>query len=427
MKKVKLILVALTSLLVMAGCGAKKEGGGSSESSKKMTVLLSEEPTAENAFNNALNRWAKESGNEVETIVIPYDDQLTKFPLMLKNKDVPDMVSTTRLTRLYPEEFKDLSKDIDVSIFDEAALDIVGQDYGSDKKLALPNQYTITSYFYNKDAFEKAGLEAPTQDKLWTLDELYKNAELLQKAGGVKYGLAVDFSRARYDNFMYSNGGSMTKKSGDDFTVAINSSQNVKTLEKFVEMNQQNVLPKVIWTGGSADNPADYFKNGDVGIYLSGTWNYNMLLTDVSKFEFGVMPSPMGTESKSVIAGGAGLAIPSEAANSKLAIEFMKWLFLDEENYQTFLAEDKGISFIKGITYTPEDEKVAQDYQILQSETEHVTPAFLLDEQSGWRNYLDNEYRDFLKQAVNEELTAQEALDGFAEGLAEKSEWQMSK
>ena len=42
-------------------------------------------------------------------MVIPYDDQLTKFPLMAKNNDLPDLLSTTRLARLYPDEFEDLS------------------------------------------------------------------------------------------------------------------------------------------------------------------------------------------------------------------------------------------------------------------------------------------------------------------------------
>lgn len=38
-----------------------------------------------------------------------------------------------------------------------------------------------------------------------------------------------------------------------------------------------------------------------------------------------------------------------------------------------------------------------------------------------WRNYLDNEYRDALKQAVNGDMTAEEALNDFAAALAEKS------
>lgn len=427
MKKwIKGLMVVSLSALFLGGCGNKDSKNSNNE--KKLTVLLSEEPSQEDALTKFLNKWADETNNKVETIVIPYDDQLTKFPLMLKNKDVPDMVMTTRLTRLFSDEFEDLSKEIDTSLFDPFALEIIGQDYSDEKRaLALPIQYTITCYFINKSAFEKANIEVPTEENPWTLDELYKNSEKLQKDGGVKYGLAVDFSRARYDNFMYMNGGSITQKTSNSFEVTVNSETNIKTLEQFVEMNQKNVLPKVIWSGGSTDNPADYFKNGDVGIYLSGTWNYNQLYTDIKDFDFDIMPSPKGEVQRSVIAGGGGLAIPSDSQNKKLAIDFMKWLYLNKENYQEYLEADKGISFMKDGQYTAKDKKVATNYELLQKETEFVTKEFLVDEESGWRNYLDNEYRDDLKQAVNEDLTSKAALDDFAKGLSEKSGWKIAK
>lgn len=426
MKKMLNGFTIVLSSLVLAACGSGNESEsnetGSGTSNDTLTVLLSEEPSESNALNNAFHQWADETGREIETLVIPYDDQLTKFPLMIKNNDVPDLVATTRLTRLYPEEFVDLAQEIDTSIFNETALKIVSQNYTSDEVKAAPNQYTITSYFYNKDAFEKAGLTAPTVGNPWTLEELYANAAILQEKGDVKYGFAVDYSRARYDNLMYSNGGSMTEKDGDSFSVAINSAENVETLQNFIDMNNSEVMPKVIWTGGSSDNPADYFQNGDVGIYLSGSWNYEMLNNGVESFEFGVMPSPVGTEQQSAITGGSGLAIPNSAEGKDLAVEFLEWLY-EEENYVEYLANDKGLSFIDGISYVDEDPNVAADYEVMQAEMENVTEQFQIDEQSEWRNHLDNEYRDYLKQAISGEMTAQEALDSFANELSKKSDW----
>lgn len=421
-KNIFRLVGALSLTLLLGACGnsSKKESKKSSDDT--LTVLLSEEPSETNALNNAFKKWADESGKKLNTIVIPYDDQLTKFPLMLKNKDVPDIVATTRLMMLYPDEFVDLSKEIDTSIFDEKALKVINQDYTDSKVLGAPNQYTLSCYFYNKDAFEKAGITPPTVDDPWTLDELYTNAEKLKKDGGVKYGLAVDFSRARYDNLMYSNGGSIVEKDGDSFDVTINSDENVKTLDKFIEMNKSGVLPEVIWTGGSSDNPADYFKNGDVGIYLSGTWNYEPLHTDITSFKFGVMPSPVGEKQQSVISGGSSLIIPKDAANKDLAVDFLKWLYKDE-NLKEYLNNDKGISFVKNVSYVDPDPDVAADYEILQSELDKVTDEFLVDEESSWRNYLDNEYRDYIKQAVSGELTAKDALDGFAKDLSKKSDW----
>ena len=85
--------------------------------------------------------------------------------------------------------------------------------------------------------------------------------------------------------------------------------------------------------------------------------------------------------------------------------------------------ESLGLSSIKTVTYSPDDPKIADDYKILQAEVGNVTEAFNIDESSSWRNYYDNEYRDALHQAVNGDMTAEEALDGFASMLAKKSGW----
>ena len=429
----KAISLALTAAMALslAACG----GSGSTASSAASTetvdpstasgtlkVMLSEEPTEGDAFSTVLHKWAEETGNEVEIMVIPYDDQLTKFPLMAKNKDLPDLISTTRLTHLYPDEFTDLSEYIDPAIFDQNALQIISQDYTSDRAICLPQQFTITNVFYNKTAFEAAGIEAPTVDDRWTMDEVYDAARKLQESGAVKYGMAMDASRARYDNLMYMNGGSLVEKDGDSFKVTVDSEQNIATLQAFIDANNEGILPKAIWAGGSSDNPGDYFKNGDVGIYFSGSWNYNPFVQDITSFKFGVMPSPVGSASGSAILGGAGLAVPTNAKNKDLALEFLKWFYTDK-NFADYLALDKGLSSLKSVTYEPADPDQAADYKVLQAEVGQTTDAFAIDESSEWRNYYDNEYRDALKQAVNGDLTPSDALTEFATALADKAGW----
>lgn len=405
-----------------AQSGATGEAASGELTGQTLKVMLSEEPTDGDAFSNTLNKWAEETGNSVEIMVIPYEDQLTKFPLMAKNNDVPDLISTTRLTYLYPEEFLDLSQSIDTSIFEPQALQIINQDYTSDQIRCLPQQFTITNVYYNKDAFEAAGLTAPTVDDRWTMEEVYEAARTLQESGAVKYGMAMDFSRARYDNLMYMNGGSLVEADGDSYKVVVDSEQNVATLQSFIDANNEGIMPKAIWAGGSSDNPGDYFKNGDVGIYFSGSWNYNTFRTEITNFEFAVMPSPVGSAGGSAILGGSGLAVPTAAANQELALSFLDW-FYTPENFSYYLEMDKGLSSLTEVTYQPADEVAAADYEVLQAEVGQTTDAFVVDEASEWRNYYDNEYRDALKQAVNGDLSAQDALTQFADALAEKAGW----
>lgn len=421
-----LTVAALGASLV--GCGAKNSDNAGQSGSKTGTlkVLLPEDKGENDPLNIALGQWSEETGNKIEKIIISHDDQLTKFPAMAKNKDLPDLIATTRLHQLYPEEFVDMSTVVDTSLFEQSALKIVGQDYKSDKVTGLPRQFTTTSMFYNADALKAAGIEAPTMDNPWTWEQLYANAEKVQKTGATKYGFAADVSRARYDILMYANGGSIVEKDGDTFKVSVNSAQNVETLTKFVEANVKGIMPKAIWAGGSTDNPVEYFKNGDAAFLLSGSWNYNPISSEVTKFEFGVMPTPIGTSSQGAIIGGEALAVPEDAKNKELAKEFIKW-FYTETNFKTYIQNDQGLSALNSVVYEPTDEKRVEDFKIIQGEVSNVTDSFRVDESSAWRTFKDNEYRDYIKRAVSGELTPQQALDSFAKELSESSNWEIAK
>lgn len=425
------LAAAMTASLAACGSSAKDEAAAttaadSSEpiTGQTLTVMLSEEPGAEDALGNSLDNWAKETGNEIKKIIISHDDMRSKFPAMAKNKDLPDLVSTTFLHQLYPDEFVKMEDVVDLSKFNDEAVKIIGKSFTSDDITGVPEQFTTTCMFYNKDAFAAAGIEAPTAEDPWTWDELYANAALLQEKAGVKYGFAADVSRARYDILMYANGGSLVEKDGDSFKVTLNSPQNVATLEQFVKANNDGVMPKAIWAGGTTDNPVEYFKNGDAAILLSGSWNYNTFANEISKFDFGVLVSPKGSECQSAIIGGAALAIPTNAKNAALAKQFVQWLF--EGHYQDYLQLHKGLSVMKDLSYEPDTDKAKEDFALMQNEVNYVTDTFMVDESSSWRTYKDNEYRDALKRAVSGEITAQEALDGFAKELAESSGWAMA-
>ena len=418
-------ILTLSMAAALTACGgsgsetAKKDGAAENSgpiTGQTLSVMLSEEPGEQDPLGNALNHWAEESGNTIKKIIISHDDMRSKFPAMAKNKDLPDIVSTTFLHQIYPDEFVNMEDVVDLSKFNQSALNIVGKSYSSDAITGIIVQYTTTCMFYNKDAFAAAGIEAPTVENPWTWDQLYENAAILQEKAGVKYGFAADVSRARYDIMMYANGGSLVEKDGDSFKVTVNSPENIATLERFVQANNE-VMPKAIWAGGTTDNPVEYFKNGDAAILLSGSWNYNTFTNEISKFDFGVMPSPKGTQCQSAIIGGAALAIPKNGKHPELAEQFVQWLF-EEDHYKEYLQLHKGLSVM--------NDKAKEDFKLMQNETNYVTDTFMTDESSSWRNYKDNEYRDALKRAVSGEITAKEALDGFAKQLSEASDWSMA-
>lgn len=420
MKKTLSLLLVLAMLLALAlPLTVSAEG-------EHIKILLDEDRGEDSALYQIMNQWAAETGNTYEFLIVPYDDQLTKFPQMIRNNDLPDLIVSTRLHQLYPDEFVDMETLVDIGIMEPTALKVVGKAYSSDKITGLTLSFTTTCIFVNKTAFEKAGIEVPAIGSEWTWDELYANAALLQEKGGVKYGFACDVSRARYDCLMYANGGSLTVLDDGEIGISVNSDQNIATLQAFIDANESGVMPKALWAGGTTDNPADYFKNGDVGIYLSGSWNYAGFASDIKDFTMAVMPSPKGTTERAAIIGGEAFAIPQGGKNVAAAENFVKWLYT-AENFQKFINVEKGPSGYIGVTYVPDNEFDIANVAVIQNEVAAIPDAYMVDEASAWRNYLDNEYRDLLKCAVAGEYTAEEALTEFAEELSQKSGWPIVK
>lgn len=122
--------------LSLTACGGSKDASSDAASSdaassggQTLKVMISEEPVEGDALSTSLDNWAAETGNTIERIVISNDDMKSKFPSMAKNHDLPDLVATTGLHQLYPDEFVKMDEVLDLSIFNQQALDIVCKSY----------------------------------------------------------------------------------------------------------------------------------------------------------------------------------------------------------------------------------------------------------------------------------------------------------
>ena len=433
-QKIAAVLLAGSMALGFAGCGqsgstnsaSPVSGSGTAAPKGTITVMLSEEPKANDPLQLSIQEWEKETGNSAKITVIPYDDQETKWPTMAKAGQVPDVMTSTGLHQLYQDDFVDMSKAFDMSIFNSDDVKLLATSYTSNKITGLPQDKTITNMYYNKDAFDKAGLKAPTKNsEAWTWDEFYANVKKLQSVAGVKYGFACDYSRARYDNFMYSWGGSLMKNVDGKWTITAAQKPSVDALTFFAKMNNDGTMPKQIWAGGTTDSPANYFTNGDVGVLYSGSWQYNAFSKDIKKFKWGIMVSPKQVQ-QSCISGGSALAVPEQAKNKDLALSFLKWYYT-EKNYQTYENNTQQISTVKSVKYVPTNPDDAANWAVLDEEAKNVTPQFLSDESANWRQYINDDYRTLLSKAASGINTPQQSLDAFAQSLNEKSGWEIAK
>ena len=89
------------------------------------------------------------------------------------------------------DSFIEADEDCDLSYYPESLL--VPLRY-EDQLYALPQEVSPYVIYYNKDMFEAAGLEMPTDD--WTIDEFYEAAKALtdpeKNVYGYRYASGAD-------------------------------------------------------------------------------------------------------------------------------------------------------------------------------------------------------------------------------------------
>ncbi|MEV8084953.1 ABC transporter substrate-binding protein [Pseudarthrobacter oxydans] len=132
------------------------------------------------------------------------------------------------------------------------------------KQLAVPYDLGPYVLYFNKDMFDAAGIPAPKPG--WTKDEFLAAAKALTKDG--KYGYAADGTPDMWLPYVLSIGGDYLKDGKPDLT-------NDKAVEGFSFVTglatDEKVAPVVPATG-TANWPADQFRNGNAAMYIDGPW-----------------------------------------------------------------------------------------------------------------------------------------------------------
>lgn len=198
-----------------------------------------------------------------------------------------------------------------------------------DNAYALPFNTDTQVLFYNKDAFEEAGLDPETPPATW--EELEEYARALDVKDGNSWerigfyplwNLGADVWALNADN-----GVSWFDKEGN---VKINTPKKVEALEWVLEW-QDYYGPETInsYEAEFGNGVADPFISGLVGIRAQNINYYTNLLENAPEdFNFGVAPLPEYEEGSGNWSWGGGfvLEIPKGAENPEASYEFMKYL-----------------------------------------------------------------------------------------------------
>lgn len=192
-----------------------------------------------------------------------------------------------------------------------------GETYG------VPQDINIVGLFYNKDLFDKAGLKYP--DATWTWADLKSAVDKLtiDKDGDghpEQKGLDCGWNGALFRPFLYQAGG----KFWDGDRAVFDSPEGAEALAFFQGLMKSYTLIRSTQGRGGL-GPDKFFQNGNVAMYLDGSWMTPSITKGAPKLRFGVAPLPRGAKAMSV-SGSCVWGIDRDTKHPKEAWKLVKFL-----------------------------------------------------------------------------------------------------
>jgi multiple sugar transport system substrate-binding protein len=334
--RAKLLVPILGAVLLLTACG---EGGGGGSGTTTLTLWARDsEKTFIGAIVDSFNKSHK--GTRVEVTIIPAGNPFVqKLGTATANGAGPDLVS---IDLVYVPYFARAGALQDItshasslsykSGFDAAHMRLATY---SGKLYALPFTAEASVVYYNKNLFQKAGLDPNRPPASWA--ELESAAVKIRALGGTTYGYVWPGANGGASIFelapmVWASGGEVLAGTPQQTVPQLNSPAVTDMLTFMHGMYQQGLIPDLAKTD-TTSNALTAFQAGTVGMTPAGAF-YVPQLESAKSFEWGVFPIPGKTGGYSSFAGGDEISIGKNTRNESAAWTFVQWA-TDESAQQT--------------------------------------------------------------------------------------------
>lgn len=330
MKKWKQILaLSMTGIMVlgMTACGSGKEG--SKESGNGDLTVAIWDTYQEPGLKEIMADFTKETGVNVKIQVTPWDQYWTMMEAGATGGTLPDVfwMHSNQVAKYAKydllmdlSEYVEKSETVDLSKFPEELVGLYQDQDG--KQVAIPKDVDTVALWYNKTAFDEAGLAYP--DESWTWDTFRDAAKALTKEDGSQYGTVFSpkSNHETYYNLIYDWGGNIIN---EDKTVS--GWDNPKTLEamEFVkEIIDDGSMPP--YTTIAENEPLALFESGKVAMGLFGSWQSDLFNNDYVKENCDVAVLPKKDNTRISIYNGLGWSASADSKNKENAWKLIEYL-----------------------------------------------------------------------------------------------------
>lgn len=159
------------------------------------------------------------------------------------------------------------------------------------KSYGIPKDFNTLGMFYNKELFDKAGLEYPTDD--WTWDNLKEAAGALtdlSDANKPVYGFCTPPDPGRFPAFVFQNGGTVMNADTSDTTLDSEAAIGAAEFYTSFRAEQIGALPSDLGEGWQGT----LFGKGQCAMVYEGGWLIPYLRDQFPGTQYGVVLPPAG-------------------------------------------------------------------------------------------------------------------------------------
>jgi multiple sugar transport system substrate-binding protein len=205
------------------------------------------------------------------------------------------------------------------------------------RRLGLPWLIGTRVLFYNKTLFAGAGLSPDSPPVTWS--QMLGAARAIHDPDRGIYGFGMNAGERyilykKFMPFAWGNGGSILSE--DMTTCLLDSPQNLEALEFYMELKGSSILER-------QDMIDEMFKQGKVGMMISGGWNLKRIPEDAPDVDFGValIPKPDASGTHASFAGAEILVLP-KGSRTEPAMRLARFL-VEADQALRIAGELKGV------------------------------------------------------------------------------------
>jgi multiple sugar transport system substrate-binding protein len=425
MKKLLLALMVILTLSISSGfAGGQSEGTQAKEDENVVLEWWTWDADMKEKNQEIIEAYQELHPNvTINNTIVSTTEYWTKIRILANQNKLPDVFTMSSSTleewaenNLVLELDSFIDSDDTREQFYSKLLDAVKDVSATDHYYALPFALVTTTLFYNKDAFDEAGLDYPSDD--WTWDDFRDAAKKLtvdkDNDGTIdQYGYWFYGRYAHVEPWVYANGGQLLNHDTMRFEPDAAALEALKMLTDLVLVDKSAPSQKDM----SSVRQQDVFPLEMAAMWTDGSWNIdnNRLVADPS-LNWGIAKIPTGpsTDNPITYAWADSYSIAPNTKNPQEAWEFTKYVAGAGLSLDMYLAGK--IPSFKALTesdaFADPNQKPAEMYILKEQADSEMTTSFTKG-WSEWRGYGAAEslgLNGLIDGVINGEMSLDEAL-----------------